>query len=119
EAGALLQNLLSAHTNPARHVTFTETRDRGDDGPDGDDALSNNADGGGDGDGGGADTDGEGGFFDGIDPETRNDTDPWGPDEIIHDPRTPGQKRHDAFFAMIQAASRAAETPTLGGAAPT
>ncbi|MGK9221899.1 MULTISPECIES: HNH endonuclease, partial [unclassified Microbacterium] len=33
--------------------------------------------------------------------------------------RTPGQKRHDAFFAMIQAASRAAETPTLGGAAPT
>ncbi|WP_456283935.1 DUF222 domain-containing protein [Microbacterium sp. JZ101] len=119
EAGALLQNLLSAHTNPARNVTFTETRDRGDDGPDGDDALSNNADGGGDGDGGGADTDGEGGFFDGIDTETRNDTDPWGPDEIIHDPRAPGQKRHDAFFAMIQAASRAAETPTLGGAAPT
>ncbi|MGX9349450.1 DUF222 domain-containing protein, partial [Microbacterium sp. KNMS] len=84
EAGALLQNLLSAHTNPARHVTFTETRDTGSDEVD----LSN-------------------------DPGAAE----FGP--VMPDTRSPGQKRHDAFFAMIQAASRAAETPTLGGAAPT
>ncbi|WP_324013834.1 HNH endonuclease signature motif containing protein [Microbacterium sp. JZ37] len=136
EAGALLQNLLSAHTNPAHHVTFTPTTDHdaesgaadADNGAHGAAEADNGADGAdaaaGDCAAGaaasdGADTDGDGGFFDGIDTETRNDTDPWGPDEIIHDPRTPGQKRHDAFFAMIQAASRAAETPTLGGAAPT
>ncbi|WP_324013983.1 HNH endonuclease signature motif containing protein [Microbacterium sp. JZ37] len=124
EAGALLQNLLSAHTNPARHVTFTPTTDHDDDaaeadnGADGADAAAGDCAAGAAASDG-LDTDGDGGFFDGIDTETRNDTDPWGPDEIIHDPRTPGQKRHDAFFAMIQAASRAAETPTLGGAAPT
>ncbi|MGX9349471.1 hypothetical protein, partial [Microbacterium sp. KNMS] len=104
EAGALLQNLLSAHTNPARHVTFTETRsehapDDGDESDAADTDTDADSDTDGDADGGGADTDGDGGFFDGIDTETRNDTDPWGPDEIIHDPRTPGQKRHDAFFA--------------------
>ncbi|WP_456283840.1 DUF222 domain-containing protein [Microbacterium sp. JZ101] len=142
EAGALLQNLLSAHTNPARHVTFTPTTDHDDDAGDGPDGTGNASNASATGTSGaedaaspagagdssiaadadaddGADADGDGGFFDGIDTETRNDTDPWGPDEIIHDPRTPGQKRHDAFFAMIQAASRAAETPTLGGAAPT
>ncbi|WP_456283714.1 DUF222 domain-containing protein [Microbacterium sp. JZ101] len=105
EAGALLQNLLSAHTNPARHVTFTETRDGdtggGPDSGDGDvDAGGNTAD-----DAGPGLEDG-----DGIGAE-------FGP--VMPDTRSPGQKRHDAFFAMIQAASRAAETPTLGGAAPT
>ncbi|WRH16145.1 DUF222 domain-containing protein [Microbacterium sp. JZ37] len=86
EAGALLQNLLSAHTNPARNVTFTETRDTGS---------------------------GE------VDPSDDPGADgaEFGP--VMPDTRSPGQKRHDAFFAMIQAASRAAETPALGGAAPT
>ncbi|MDI6945119.1 DUF222 domain-containing protein, partial [Microbacterium barkeri] len=95
EAGALLQNLLSAHTNPARNVTFTEThrrrherRRRG---------LRRSR------------SDASGGIgADGAE---------FGP--VMPDTRSPAQKRHDAFFAMIQAASRAAETPTLGGAAPT
>ncbi|WP_456284173.1 DUF222 domain-containing protein [Microbacterium sp. JZ101] len=101
EAGALLQNLLSAHTNPARNVTFTKTSD-GDagDGPDSKD---------GDVDAGGNAAD-DAGLDDGIGAE-------FGP--VMPDTRSPAQKRHDAFFAMIQAASRAAETPTLGGAAPT
>ncbi|MDN3310851.1 DUF222 domain-containing protein [Microbacterium oryzae] len=86
ETGALLQMLLSAHTNPARNVTFAP--------------------------------DADGGFLDGIPPEDQGDA-PWAAEEIVHDPRTAGQKRHDALTAMIQAASRAAETPTLGGAVPT
>ncbi|WP_324014161.1 HNH endonuclease signature motif containing protein [Microbacterium sp. JZ37] len=93
EAGALLQNLLSAHTNPARNVTFTPTTD-GDTNED--DAGSGEVD-------PSNDPGADGGEF--------------GP--VMPDTRSPAQKRHDAFFAMIQAASRAAETPTLGGAAPT
>jgi hypothetical protein len=40
-------------------------------------------------------------------------------DEHVHDPRTADQKRHDAFAGILSAAASAAETPTLGGAAPT
>lgn len=39
--------------------------------------------------------------------------------EHVHDPRTADQKRHDALASILSAASSAAETPTLGGAAPT
>jgi hypothetical protein len=35
------------------------------------------------------------------------------------DPRTDTQKRHDIFASIIDAAARSAESPTLGGAAPT
>lgn len=41
------------------------------------------------------------------------------PDECVPDPRTIEQKRHDAFASILSAAVGAAETPTLGGAAPT
>ncbi|GAA1959456.1 HNH endonuclease signature motif containing protein [Microbacterium deminutum] len=40
-------------------------------------------------------------------------------DEHILDPRTADQKRHDALGSILSAAAAAAETPTLGGAAPT
>ncbi|GAA4192628.1 HNH endonuclease signature motif containing protein [Microbacterium oryzae] len=107
ETGALLQMLLSAHTNPARNVAFApDARDDGPGASDGDATDGASA--------GPAD----GGFLDGIPPEDQGDA-AWAANEIVHDPRTAGQKRHDAFTAMIQAASRAAETPTLGGAAPT
>ncbi|WP_239525924.1 HNH endonuclease signature motif containing protein [Microbacterium sp. B35-30] len=41
------------------------------------------------------------------------------PDDCVPDPRTIDQKRHDAFASILSAAAGAAETPTLGGAAPT
>lgn len=41
------------------------------------------------------------------------------PDQCVPDPRTIDQKRHDAFASILFAAAGAAETPTLGGAAPT
>jgi hypothetical protein len=44
---------------------------------------------------------------------------PWGPDEVVPDDRTPAQKRHDILHAAIQTAARAEDTPSLGGAAPT
>lgn len=37
----------------------------------------------------------------------------------IRDPRSPGQKRHDAFAAILGIAARHDDVPTLGGAAPT
>jgi hypothetical protein len=40
-------------------------------------------------------------------------------DDHVHDPRTVDQRRHDAFASMLSAAAASAETPTLGGAAPT
>ncbi|MGW9113452.1 DUF222 domain-containing protein [Microbacterium sp. NPDC055683] len=72
EAGALLQTLLSAHTNPARGPRFTPADDGDDDGV-----------------------------------------------AAPADSRSATQKRHDALMAMLEAASRAAETPDIGGAAPT
>jgi hypothetical protein len=41
------------------------------------------------------------------------------PEDRVPDPRTIDQKRHDAFASILSAAAGAAETPTLGGAAPT
>lgn len=41
------------------------------------------------------------------------------PEEHVHDSRTADQKRHDAFAGILSAAASAAESPTLGGAAPT
>lgn len=40
-------------------------------------------------------------------------------DEHVHDPRTADQKRHDAFAGILAAAASSADSPTLGGAAPT
>ncbi|WP_106814937.1 HNH endonuclease signature motif containing protein [Microbacterium timonense] len=40
-------------------------------------------------------------------------------DEHVHDPRTADQKRHDALASILSSAASAAESPTLGGAAPT
>jgi hypothetical protein len=40
-------------------------------------------------------------------------------DEHVHDPRTADQKRHDAFAGILSAAVSTADSPTLGGAAPT
>jgi hypothetical protein len=37
----------------------------------------------------------------------------------VIDPRTPGQKRHDALAAVLGIAARHEDMPTLGGAAPT
>ena len=39
--------------------------------------------------------------------------------EIIRDPRSADQRRHDAFAAILAAAAGSVDTPTLGGAAPT
>ncbi|MDQ2697511.1 MAG: HNH endonuclease, partial [Actinomycetota bacterium] len=48
------------------------------------------------------------------------EVDPDAPaDEHAHDPRTADQKRHDAFAGILAAAAASAESPTLGGAAPT
>ncbi|WP_146008140.1 HNH endonuclease signature motif containing protein [Microbacterium aurantiacum] len=41
------------------------------------------------------------------------------PRPVSHDDRTPGQKRHDAFAAVLMIAARHDDVPTLGGAAPT
>jgi hypothetical protein len=38
---------------------------------------------------------------------------------VSGDSRTAAQKRHDAFAGILDAASRSAELPTIGGAAPT
>lgn len=38
---------------------------------------------------------------------------------VPHDPRTSAQKRHDVLATVLAVAARSAETPTLGGAAPT
>ncbi|WP_188755005.1 HNH endonuclease signature motif containing protein [Microbacterium album] len=54
-----------------------------------------------------------------LDPEDRDETEAWSQDEAVHDPRTNTQKRHDVLAVIIQAAAKATETPTLGGAAPT
>lgn len=44
---------------------------------------------------------------------------PWNDDPPVDARRTVPQKRHDALAAIIQTAAASAETPTLGGAAPT
>ncbi|GAA3773810.1 HNH endonuclease signature motif containing protein [Microbacterium kribbense] len=41
------------------------------------------------------------------------------PPERLADTRTAGQRRHDAFAAILTAAAGCADMPTLGGAAPT
>jgi hypothetical protein len=40
-------------------------------------------------------------------------------DSVPDDPRTRGQKQHDALAAALSVAARAGELPTIGGAAPT
>ncbi|MDN3310063.1 DUF222 domain-containing protein [Microbacterium oryzae] len=98
EAGALLQALLSAHTNPARNVRFTSDGD--------------------------ADGESDAGSLGASDSEAANGGAQWPevelpPPDAMPDPRSATQKRHDALMAMLESASRAAETPSLGGAAPT
>ncbi|MGO4681422.1 DUF222 domain-containing protein [Microbacterium sp. 2MCAF23] len=61
-----------------------------------------------------------------------DDTDPAGPDPAVdsdpglfdglpapEDPRTPAQRNHDNFAAILHAAAASGATPDLGGAAPT
>ncbi|GGH34827.1 HNH endonuclease signature motif containing protein [Microbacterium album] len=54
-----------------------------------------------------------------TDPEDRDETEAWSPDEAVYDPRTNTQKRHDVLAVIIHTAAKATTTPTLGGAAPT
>ncbi|WP_194461745.1 HNH endonuclease signature motif containing protein, partial [Microbacterium album] len=54
-----------------------------------------------------------------LDPEDRDENTAWSSDEVVDDPRTNAQKRHDVLAVIIQSAAKAVETPTLGGAAPT
>jgi hypothetical protein len=51
-------------------------------------------------------------------PEESADVFNTDPRNVI-DPRTPGQKRHDALAAVLGIAARHEDMPTLGGAAPT
>ncbi|MGO2529404.1 MAG: DUF222 domain-containing protein [Microbacterium gubbeenense] len=51
-------------------------------------------------------------------PEHAAEGDAWG-DEMIVDPRTVPQIRHDVFVSMIQTAAASSDAPSLGGAAPT
>ncbi|MGO1768417.1 MAG: DUF222 domain-containing protein [Microbacterium sp.] len=54
------------------------------------------------------------------DPEETGDSDEsWSDDTLVDTRRTVPQMRHDALAAIIQTAASSAETPTLGGAAPT
>jgi hypothetical protein len=48
-------------------------------------------------------------FVDTLDPEQGE----------AYDPRTPAQKRHDAFGTIVNTAARTGALPTIGGAAPT
>jgi hypothetical protein len=52
-------------------------------------------------------------------PKFLSDEDASGLEATQADERTSGQKRHDAFAALVDAAARSAELPTIGGAAPT
>ncbi|WP_167140614.1 HNH endonuclease signature motif containing protein [Diaminobutyricimonas sp. TR449] len=38
---------------------------------------------------------------------------------LERDPRTPDQQRHDVFMGIVDSAARAADAPSIGGAAPT
>ncbi|WP_188756981.1 DUF222 domain-containing protein, partial [Microbacterium album] len=58
-------------------------------------------------------------FTPAVDPEDRDEHTPWSTEDVVDDPRTNAQKRHDVLAVIIQAAAKATETPTLGGAAPT
>lgn len=51
-------------------------------------------------------------------PEHAAEGEAWG-DEMIVDPRTVPQIRHDVFVSMIQTAAASSDSPSLGGAAPT
>ncbi|WP_448719874.1 DUF222 domain-containing protein [Microbacterium natoriense] len=53
-----------------------------------------------------------------AEPEVAGDVFNTDPRNVI-DPRTPGQKRHDALAAALGIAARHDEMPTLGGATPT
>ena len=55
----------------------------------------------------------------GTSPEQSDPGEPWADTDMVHDPRTKPQIRHDAFMSMIQAAAASAEAPTIGGASPT
>ncbi|GGH39961.1 HNH endonuclease signature motif containing protein [Microbacterium album] len=54
-----------------------------------------------------------------TDPEDRDEHTPWSTEDVVDDPRTNAQKRHDVLAVIIQSAAKATDTPTLGGAAPT
>lgn len=55
----------------------------------------------------------------GTSPEQSEPGEPWADTDVVPDPRTKAQIRHDALMSMIQAAAASAEAPTIGGAAPT
>jgi hypothetical protein len=39
--------------------------------------------------------------------------------DVVQDPRTKDQQRHDIFIGVLDAMARSGDTPTIGGAAPT
>ena len=55
----------------------------------------------------------------GSDPGLKDPAEAWMGDEVVSDPRTSAQTRHDVLISALQAAARSEETPSLGGAAPT
>jgi hypothetical protein len=54
-----------------------------------------------------------------LSPDACPDQDLEVPPEAAADPRSPGQKRHDAFAAIVTSVAAAQAAPQLGGAAPT
>jgi len=55
----------------------------------------------------------------GTSPEQSERGEPWADTDVVPDPRTKAQIRHDALMSMVQAAAASAEAPTIGGSAPT
>ena len=52
-------------------------------------------------------------------PEDAEEDTPWSDSELVHDPRTVGQRRHDLLTSMMQGLAAADDAPTIGGSAPT
>ena len=52
-------------------------------------------------------------------PEESDPDSAWSDSELIPDPRTSTQIRHDALLSIVQAAAASASAPSIGGAAPT
>jgi len=54
-------------------------------------------------------------------PDRKPDGQAWGEGDgdVVPDDRTPSQVRHDILTSIISTAARAADAPTIGGAAPT
>ncbi len=51
--------------------------------------------------------------------EEKTEEDQWVDADVVRDPRTPAQRRHDVLTSIVQTAAASADAPSLGGAAPT